>query len=178
MCFPLLKGIHFNSQFINSTSNPPCIASLLPFSSLTWNSNPLLSCINPSLRLPPSHLLAHFFPLLFSSEDGAWRWLVLPFYLPVHICFMQSSRASGCLMERENKVSFSGQTLPYRLQFWGSLLASFSATCAALTQYRNDKYWIGPLRFWCLWEVIIPSRGMESKQNGGVTGMRYGCHLP
>lgn len=66
---------------------------------------------SPSLHLISFLFLSSYFTLL--SEDGAWRWLVLPFYLPGDICFMQTSRnsrASVCSMEIENKVSFSDRT--------------------------------------------------------------------
>lgn len=94
----------FNLQLISSSSNPPCIASPFAFYSITRSSN---SCsffyVRPAL--PP--LLSHLLPLLLSPRtvhDGDW---FLPSYLPLHICFMQTSRSSSrwsvCLLHTEKK---------------------------------------------------------------------------
>lgn len=107
----------FNLQLISSSSNPPCIASPFAFYSITRSGNSCSLLRQSRSSSPP--FLSHPLLLLLSPRtvrDGDW---FLPSYLPLHICFMQTSQSSSrwsvCLLyterkKQKNKVGSSART--------------------------------------------------------------------
>lgn len=76
---------------------------LSPFIQSRGAATVALFCVRPAL--PP--LLFHLLLLLLSPRTVRDGDCFLPFYLPLHICFMQTSRSSSrwsvCLLRAEKK---------------------------------------------------------------------------
>lgn len=158
ICF-LCKNSPFHSQLISSSSSLHSIASILTFIQSHRKALPPSSLLLPPLHPFPLPSVIPLLPFSFLSSLPLrmQRERFCPFYPATHVCVAQTSRAQTWWWNPDRKLR--------------EILMPWS-DAAALTRQRNDKHaptWKG---------LVWPSGGTESKQQGSVTGIRFGRQLP